>query len=226
MLASTNGKRIGEQLLAADTKHKCNGQSKSPVGVRYEHEHRMSSMWLVSFETPLSCFVPLLARSAQEFFGPTTAARHAPVLYLAPAHLSLRSCVSQILISTFLTLLIDASPAQSRLTSDPPRSGVSGRETLSAHYFSSPSLSLKRHATHRCITRPAGHLSATSQNIYVILVFSKISILLTLYGPYLAIPGSPPHRNYVQLVVNNQHTGSLVSYISTHEATASRQTGC
>jgi hypothetical protein len=101
------------------------------------------------------------------------------------------------------------------------RSGVSGRETLrvSAHYFSSPSLSLKRHATYRCITRPAGHLSATCQNIYVILVFSKISILLTLYRPYPAIPGSPPHRNYIQLVVNNQHKGSLVSYISTHEAT-------
>jgi hypothetical protein len=63
---------------------------------------RAPSMWLVSFETPPSCFV----RSAQEFFGPTTAARHAPVLYLAPAHLSLRSCVSQVLISTFLTLLI------------------------------------------------------------------------------------------------------------------------
>ncbi|KAJ8579579.1 hypothetical protein M405DRAFT_127960 [Rhizopogon salebrosus TDB-379] len=66
----------------------------------------MSSMWLVSFETPFSCFVPLLARSAQEIFGPTTAACHAPVLYLAPAHLSLRRCVSQILISTFLTLSI------------------------------------------------------------------------------------------------------------------------
>jgi hypothetical protein len=63
-------------------------------------------MRLVSFETLLSCFVPLLARSAQKFFSPTTAARHAPVLYLAPAHLSLRSCVSQILISTPLTLLI------------------------------------------------------------------------------------------------------------------------
>jgi hypothetical protein len=106
MLPSTNGKMIGKQLPAADAKHKCNGQSKSPVSVRYEHEHRMSSMWLVSFETPLSCFVPLLARSAQDFFGPTTAARHAPVLYLAPAHLSLGGCVSQILISTFLTLLI------------------------------------------------------------------------------------------------------------------------
>jgi hypothetical protein len=62
-----------------------------------------------------------------------------------------------------------------------------------------------------------------SQNIYVILAFSKISILLTLYP---AIPGSPPHHNYVQLVVNNQHTGSLVSYIPTHEATVSHQTGC
>ncbi|KAJ8589767.1 hypothetical protein M405DRAFT_195202 [Rhizopogon salebrosus TDB-379] len=64
------------------------------------------SMWLVSFETPLSCFVPLLARSAQDFFCTTTAARQAPVLYLAPAHLFLRSCVSHILISTFLILLI------------------------------------------------------------------------------------------------------------------------
>jgi hypothetical protein len=39
-------------------------------------------------------------------------------------------------------------------------------------------------------------------------------------------PTQQSHRNYIQLVVNNQHTGSLVSYISTHEATASRQTGC
>jgi hypothetical protein len=57
-------------------------------------------------------------------------------------------------------------------------------------FWFQPSLSLKRHATHRCITLPAGHLSATSQNIYVILVFSKISILLTLYRPYPAI--TPP----------------------------------
>jgi hypothetical protein len=35
----------------------------------------------------------------------------APVLYLAPAHLSLRSCVSQISISTFLALSI-TGPSQ------------------------------------------------------------------------------------------------------------------
>jgi hypothetical protein len=66
----------------------------------------IESIWLVSFETMLSYFVPLLARSVQEFFSPSTAARHAPVIYLTPAYLCLRSCVLQTLISTFPTLFI------------------------------------------------------------------------------------------------------------------------
>jgi hypothetical protein len=93
---------------------------------------------------------------------------HAPVLYPTPAHLSLRSRASQVLINTFPTLFITSLSDFGLLMPTrpvtahfgPPRSGVSGQETLcqvSAHYLSSPLLSLKCLVFSPAVPPPAFH---------------------------------------------------------------------